>query len=317
MADLLFTWGPDYVANLLASTNSKRPKKDAQDAVFNKIPTLEYLNSKGKVMLDGGASIIVPLEVASNDNAGFYAGYDPLPITPTEHLTAAQYTWKQAQSPVTISGREADIQNRGESAMINLVSSKQRNTEKSLKNVINQKLHSASNASKEITSLRTLIDATSTIGDINSTNNSYWQSLVTTGGVFASTGVANWRTHVNTLKLRGGNPDMAITTQTIHEAYEATMTPQIRYTSLDKGDTRFKDIEFGSTMIRFDDQCQSGVTYFLDSDILSLYVHENRNFTYNEFVRPPDQDAKVSQYLVALELGTSNRRLLGKVTTQS
>ena len=317
MADLTFTWGPDYVANLLATTNSKRPKKDAQDAVFNKIPTFEYLNSKGRVMLDGGATIVLPLEIAKNSNSGFYEGYDLLPITPTEHLTAAQYKWKQAQSPVSISGREADIQNRGESAMINLVTSKQRNTEKSLRDTINQKLHGASNTSKEITSLATLIDATSTIGDINSTANSYWQSLVTTGGVFASTGVANWRTHANTLKNRGGNPDMIITTQTVHEAYEATMTPQIRYASLDKGDSRFKDIEFGSSLVRFDDQCASGVSYFLDSDVLHLFLHENRNFVYNEFVRPPEQDAKVSQYLVALELGTSNRRLLGKVTTQS
>ncbi len=317
MADLIFTWGPDYVSNLLTTTASKRSKKEAADAVFNAIPTFEYLNSKGRVMLDGGATIITPLEIAKNDNAGFYSGYDAMPITPTEHLTAAQYTWKQAQSPVTISGREADIQNKGESALMNLLQSKQKNTEKSLRDTINRKLHGASNTSKEITSLATLIDATSTIGDINSTNNSYWQSLVTTGGVFASTGVANWRTHVNTLKLRGGNPDMGLTTQTVHEAYEATMTPQIRYTSLEKGNSRFKDIEFGSTMIRFDEQCASGVTYFLDSDVIQLYVHENSNFVYNDFVRPPDQDAKVAQYLVALELGTSNRRLLGKVTSQS
>jgi hypothetical protein len=59
------------------------------------------------------------------------------------------------------------------------------------------------------------------------------------------------------------------------------------------------------------------VSYFLDSDALHLLIAENVNFIYNDFVRPPDQDAKVAQFLVGLELATSNRRVLGKVTGQS
>ncbi len=317
MADQIFTWGPANVGSLLATTMSKRPRKEAGDAVFNKIPTFEYLNTKGRVMLDGGATIVVPLEVSKNAGAAFYDGYDILGTSPVDHLTAGQYQWKLASVPVSISGKETDIQNRGESAVINLLTSKQKNAEKSLRDLINQKLHGASNGTKDVRSLATLIDATSTVGDINSTTNSYWQSNVTTGGVFASIGIATWRTMYNTLRNRGGNPDMIITTQTVHEAYEATMSPQIRYTSLETGETKFKDLEFAGAKVRFDDQCASGVSYFLDSDVIQLYVHENRNFTLNDFVRPPDQDAVVAQYLVALELATSNRRLLGKVTTQS
>ena len=317
MSDLLHGAGPDYVANLLATTQSKRPKKEAMDAIFNAMPTLEYLNSKGKIMLDGGADVRIPLEVAKNANAGFYSGYDVLPTTPTEHLTEARYEWKQAQSPVTVSGREADIQNRGEAAIINLVASKQKNTEKSLRDLISRKLHGASNASNEILSLATLIDATSTVGEINSTNKSYWQSYVDTGGIFPTVGIADWRTALNTLKNRGGNPDMIITTQTIHELYEAELSELVRYSSLEKGDIKFRDLQFGPASVRFDSNCASGVSYFLDSDVLHMFVHENRNFVYNDFVRPPDQDAKVSQFLVALALGTSNRRLLGKVTSQT
>lgn len=315
--DILHTWGPDNVGQLLVSTHEKRGKKEVANAIFNRIPTFEYLNSKGKVMLDGGASIVVPLEVARNSTAKFYDGYDMLDVTAQDNHTAAQYKWKQGYASVSISGREANIQNRGESALMNLLSMKQKNAEKSLRDIINQKLHGASNTAKEITSLVTLIDATSTIGDINSTANTYWQAEVKTGGVFAAQGIADMRNLYNTLKNRQGNPDMLITTQTIFEAYEATMTPQIRYTSLETGDTRFKDLEFSGAKIRFDDQCAPGVTYFLDSDALQLYVNEGVNFIYNDFVRPPDQDAKVAQFLVGLELATSNRRLLGKITSQS
>lgn len=314
--DTLHSWGPDNVSQLLVSTLEKRPKKEVADAIFNAIPTFEYLNSKGRVMLDGGASIIINLEIASNTTAKFYDGYDILDTTVQDNHTAGQYKWKQAYASVSISGREADIQNRGQSALMNLLMMKQKNAEKSLRDVINTKLF-GTNTTKEIQSLVTLIDATSTIGEINSTSNSYWQAEVKSGGVFASQGVADWRNHYNTLRNKGARPDMIMTTQTVHEAYEATMTPQIRYASLEKADTKFKDLEFAGAKVRFDDDCTSGVSYFLDSDFIHLYVSESRNFVYNEFVRPPDQDAKVAQFLVGLEVGTSNRRMLGKVTGQS
>lgn len=317
MADPLHTWGPDNVGELLTTTLEKRPKKEIADAIFNKIPTFEYLNTKGRVMLDGGASIIVPLEVAENSTAKFYQGFDTLDTTSQDNHTSGQYTWKQGAVSVSTSGLETAIQNRGESALMNLLMVKQKNAEKSLRNLINQKMHASDNTSKDLVSLVDLIDATSTIGEINSTANTYWQSFVKSGGDFGTQGVADWRNTYNTLKNRKGNPDMIITTQFIHEEYEATMTPQIRYTSLELADTKFKDLEFAGSKVRFDDQCASGVSYFLDSDAIHLYVNENRNFVYNEFVRPPDQDAKVAQFLVGLELATSNRRLLGKVTGQS
>lgn len=318
MADKLQTWGPDYVGELLVSTLEKRPKKDVADAVFNEIPTLEYLNSKGRILTDGGASIVMNLEVAKGF-AHFYNGYGILDTRAQDNHTAAQFKWKQASAPVSISGRQV-AQNKGESALMNLVTMKQKNAEKGLRDMLNQTLHATSAAtSDDITPLATMIDATSTIGDINSTANSYWQSLVTSGGVFASTGIANWRTTYNTLRnIRGARPDMIITTQTVFEAYEATMLPQVRYDGVAQtADAKFRDLAFAGARVRMDEQCASGVSYFLDSDVIHLVINENVNFQYNDFVRPPDQDAKVAQFLVMLELTTSNRRRLGKVTGQS
>ena len=242
MADTIFTYGPDNVAELLATTMSKRPKKEIANAIFDKIPTFEYLNTKARVTVDGGATLLVDLEIATNTGAKFYSGYDTLDTSAQDNHTTAQYIWKQASAPVTISGRQARVQNSGSSRIHSLLQAKQNNAIKSLRDVINVKMHAASPVSNDISSLVTLIDATSTIGDINSTNAAYWQSLVTSGGVFAAQGVADWRTTYNTQKNKGANPDMIITTQTMHEAYEATMAPQIRYQSLDKGETKFKDL---------------------------------------------------------------------------
>lgn len=314
--DILHSWGPDNVAQLLVSTLEKRPKKDIADAVFNKIPTFEYLNTRGRVMLDGGASIVLNLEVAKG-TATFFDGYDIIPTAANDNFTAAQFKWKQVAVPVAISGREV-AQNRGESAIMNLLQMKQKNAEKTLRDSINQKLHNASApTSTEINALPTLIDATSTIGEIDSSSHSYWQSSVKSGGVFSSVGLADWRNLYNTLRNKGANPDMIITTQSVVESYEATLTPQVRYEDLAKGDAKFRDLAFAGSAVRFDDQCASGVSYFLDSDVLHLYINDAVNFKYNDFVRPPDQDAKVAQFMVMLQLGVSNRRNLGKVTGQS
>lgn len=315
MADTTFTYGPSNVTTLLSLSMEKR-KKDIADAVFNQIPTFEFLNSEGRVLEDGGVSIVAPLMTSRSTAAGFYDGYGELDVTPQDPFTSTQYKWKQAYASISVNGREV-AQNQGAGRIANLVESKQMHAEKSLKDVINEGLHASSPGSEDITSLVTLIDATSTIGDINSTSNSYWQSLVTTGGVFASQGVADWRTTANTLMLRGGSPKLILTTQTVHEAYEGTLVPQKRYANDSTGNARFNDIMFGDMKVRFDGQCASGVSYFLDPNALALYVHENRNFTLDEWVKIPDQDARVTQLFVMLELAAINRRLLAKVTTQS
>ena len=70
MADTLFTHGPANVTTLLTTTLENR-RKDLQDAIFNDLATIKFLRDKGQVVLDGGASITMPLMYAKNTTAKF------------------------------------------------------------------------------------------------------------------------------------------------------------------------------------------------------------------------------------------------------
>jgi len=316
MADTLYTRGPSNVTTLLATTMENRRGAIA-DAVFSELVLFNFLYENGQIKtdIDGGTSIVTPVMTSRNTTAAFYDGYGILDTTPQEGFTDTQYKWKQAAVSITVSGREDRIQNQGSSRVHSIVESKQKQAEMSLKDLINQKLFGSGNASTEITSLVTLIDATSTIGDINSTANSFWQASVTTSGSFAAQGLSDMRTLYYTLEKRNpiGGPKKIITTSAVYGFYEGSLIAQQRYQSADTGNASFSRLRFKDAEIDHDPQCTSGAMYFLHPQALELYVASNTDFILTNWKEPKEQDAKVAQLLVALELATPNRRKLGKM----
>lgn len=316
MADTLFTWGPANVTSLITTTMANRDKKDIQDAVFNKLAFFEWLNKK-KQTFRGGSSIIVPIRYSGTTAVGFYDGFQLLDTTPQDELTAAQYKIKQAYGSISVSGREDRVQNKGKNEVIDLVKSKIDGAELGLRSFLNTSLFATSPASTEIGSLVTTIDATSSIGDINSTTYSFWQGKSTASGSFAAQGLSDMRTIWNTLATRNpqSSPDLILTTTTVHSYYEGTLLPQQRYEGGDgTGDGSFRDLMFKNTPVRYDAQATSGVMYFLNSEALEMHIDSATDFIMTNWKEPVNGDSKTAQMLVALELVATNRRKLGKLT---
>lgn len=317
MSDTLFTWGPANVTTLLTTTMENRDIKDIQDGVFNDLVLIKHLTDKNAVRRAGGASITVPLRTSKNTTAGFYDGFQTISTTPQDELTAAQYKWKQAAISVSVSGREERIQNAGQYAVLDLVQSKIKGAEESLKDAINTALYAAAPASSDIGSLVTSIDATSSIGDINSTTYSFWQSTVTSGGSFAAQGLSDMRTLWSTLEVKSPQAptDLILTTTTIYNYYEGALTAQQRYAPMDKtGNASFDALQFRSAPIRYDAAATSGVMYFLNSKCMELDIHSGTDFIMRDWVPSINQDAKTALFMVGLELVIKNRRKLGKIT---
>jgi len=312
MADTLFTYGPSNVTTLLATTIENR-RKGIQDAIFDEIPTIKLLKQKGAV-IEGGATIVTPLMYEQNGTAQFYNGHEQLDITPQEGHTAAQYKWKEAAVSISVSNREENIQNVGPSAVESLVDAKIKQATMSLKDLLNRSLYAASPGTNNLGSLATTIDATSSIGDINSTTYSWWQSDVNASGSFAAQGRADMLTLYNALLVEGGKPDVLITTPAVHAFYEGSLIPQQRYESNSVGNASFKELMFKNAQVIMDNDCTSGVMYFLDSRHLQLYVSGGNNMKMTEWVKPANQTSRVAQLLTACELVSNNRRRLGKLT---
>ncbi len=317
--ETLFSWGPaGGVGALITTTQENRDIKELQDAVFNRLTLFDFLSKKNKVRRGGGTSIIVPIRSSANSTAASYSNYQPIDTTPQDNETAAQFLYKQYAASISLSGKEERIQNKGKYEVIDLVRTKIEDAEMSLRSTINTALFASSPASQDVGSLVTSIDATSSIGQINSTTYSFWQSTNTTSGSFSAQGLADMRTLWSTLEQRMpiSAPDLLLTTTTIRDYYEASLTPQQRFAPSDNtGNGSFEKLKFKSAIVDVDAQCTSGVMYFLNSDVMELVIDPDTDFKMTEWVKPANQDARVAQYLVGLELVIKNRRKLGKLNT--
>ena len=314
MADKIFTYGPANVTSLITTTNSAR-HGNVKDGVFSEIPTLNWLMSKAKLSVKGGASILTHIRNSANGTASDYAGFDIIDTTPQDELTTSQATWKQYAASISVSGREDRIQNTGPEAKIDLVKSKLDGADRALRDFIAADLYASSQTTNKIRTLVTMIDATSTVQDINSTTYSFWQADVNASGSFAAQGRSDMLTLWNALaKIPGKLSDLIVTTSDVHGFYEGSLVAQQRYTSMGAGNASFSNLMFKPSPVIFDNDCTSGVMYFLNSDVLELAVSSDTNFILSNWKEPSDQDAKVAQILAGIELITTNRRKLGKLT---
>lgn len=310
--DTVLSRGPANVTTLITTTLENR-RGVIQDNIFNDLVITKYMLDKKKINVNGGATIIEALMYATNGTSAFYNGYDILNTTPAEGFTQAQYQWKEAAASISVSNREETIQNTGSYAQYNIVKAKSDQAEMDLRNLINSGFYVTAPTSKQMNSLVSMIDTTTTIGDISSSSNSWWQANVTTSGSFAAQGRSDMLGLFNTIVTKGGRTDIIVTTPTAHGFYEGSLVPQIRYTSTDVGNNSFGALKFKTADVVFDTACTSGVMYFLDLDHLELLVNSNNDFKMTEWVKPSQQTAKVAQLVVALELTTNNRRRLGKL----
>lgn len=314
--ETLFSWGPANVSTLISTTQENRDIKELQDAVFNRLTLFDFLGKKNKVRRGGGTSIIVPIRQSKNATAGSYSNYQIIDTTPQDNETAAQFKYKQYAASISVSGKEERVQNKGKYEVLDIVKTKIEDAEMALRDKLNTDMFAASPATADIGSLVTSIDATSSIGEINSTTYSFWQSTSTSSGSFSAQGLADMRTLWATLSKRMPQsfPDLLLTTSDIHTYYEGSLVPQQRYESDGIGNGSFEGLKFKSAVVDYDAQATSGVMYFLNSDVMELVIDPDTDFKMTEWVKPSNQDARVAQYLVALELVIKNRRKLGKLT---
>lgn len=312
--DTIFTYGPSNVTSLIATTLSTYGKTLA-DNIHKAIPALAWLSIKKRVTEEGGATVVRSVVYGSNSTAGFYSSDDVLDTTIQDNFTAAQWQWRQAAASITVTGR-IELQNSGRAQVIDYAKAQIDNALASLKEAIDIKMFAATQTGPNITPLTAIVQNTGTVGDINGGTNTWWQSTQTTSGSFAARGLSDLRTAWDNVSVRmpAGGPDLLLSDQTGYEAYEATLTPTVRYTDVNMGDLGFSNLKYKDSVWTWDPNCNSGYIYLLNSKALELVQHQNRLFTMSEWVKPANQDLKVAQVFWAGELTTNNRRKLAVLT---
>lgn len=299
---------------------------------------LARMKRKGTVKpANGGRTIIQELDYAENATYQRYAGYEVLNISPSDVFTAAEFDWKQAAVAVTISGLEGDVQNTGPEAIIDLLSARIKNAEKTMQNGIWGDMYSNGTASsgKQIGGLQLLVadDPTSgTVGGINRATWNFWRNqkfqTSSDGGSAAST--ANIQRYMNGLygKLirQIDKPDLCLADTNYYNLYLNSLQAIQRITSDEMASAGFTSLKYMSADVVMDGfaagaagvagssssgGCPTNHMYMLNTDYIHWRPHPMRNMVALDTVQSINQDATVRLIVFAGNMTLSNAFLQG------
>lgn len=311
------------VTDIVATTIEKRSRKIA-DNVSKNNALLARLKQRGKSRpFSGGRLIYEELSFAENGNAGYYSGYDLLPVAAQDVISAAQFDIKQAACPVVISGLEM-LQNAGPEAMIDLLSSRIDVAESTMQNLIAGGIYADGTGSggKEITGLNAAVPldpTTGTYGGIDRATWTFWRSKVRN---VANT--STLATDMNTLwssLVRGmERPDLIIMDNTVWLAYVASLQSQQRFASPDMtAGLGFSSLKYMDADVVLDGGiggfCPAGTSFFLNTKYIHYRPHSARNFVP---LSPNkrysiNQDAEVQILAWAGNMTTSGAQFQGRL----
>lgn len=309
----------------LAATTLRNRTGKLADNVSNSNALLQRLNRSGTMMpAPGGRTIVQELDYAENSTFKYYSGYEVLNINPSDVVSAAEYTWKQAATVVTISGLEGDVQNAGKEAIINLMRARIRNAERTMSNNISTGIYSDGTGSsgKQITGLQAQVaDAptTGTVGGIDRASFSFWRNqkyagVADGGGAVSASNIRRYMQALWILCIRGADrTDLIVADGNYFQFYWESLTDQQRFTRADNGVSGFENIAFNTADVVYDGD--SGLPanhmYFLNTNYIHWRPHSSRNMVPLERRMSVNQDAIVVPLVFAGNLTASNLDVQG------
>ena len=314
------------VSDILATTIENRSRKCADNVTKNNV-VLRKMEMKGTIKsFSGGYKILQELSFAENSNAGWYSGYDILPVGISDVISAAEYNIKQAAVPVVISGLEM-LQNAGKEKMIDLMEARLSVAESTISNLISGGLYSNGTGSggKEIDGLDAAIPlnpATGIYGGIDRNTWSFWRSQIsnqTAANGLDPTKIQGYWNLLWASMVRGmDRPDLILCDTTVWNAYISSLQALQRFASPEVGALGFPTLKFMDADVAFDGGiggfCPAGTAFFLNTKYIHYRPHKDRNMVS---LSPNkryaiNQDAEVQILAWAGNLTCSGRQFQGR-----
>jgi len=324
------------LSEIITTTLRNRTGKLA-DNVTKNVALFNRMKKRGTIKpVSGGRTILQELEYAENATYQRYSGYEVLDISPSDVFTAAEFDWKQGSVAVTISGLEGSVQNTGAEAIINLLSARIRNAEKTMVNNIWGDMYSSGTASsgKQIGGLQLLVaddPTTGTVGGINRATWTFWrnQKFQTTSDGGSALSTANVQRYMNSIYsqlVRGTDkPDLILSAQAFYNTYLNSLQAIQRITTTDEGLAGFETLKYMGADVVLDgftsgsaggaagaaSGCPASHMYFLNTNYIHWRPHTDRNMVPLETVQSINQDATVKLIVFAGNMTLSNAFLQG------
>lgn len=274
------------VSDIVATTIESRSKKIADNVTKNNA-LLSRLDQRGNIKtISGGSVIFQELSFAENGNAGWYSGYDLLPVAAQDVISAAQYDIKQAACPVTISGLE-QLQNAGPEQMIDLLEGRMGVAEATMANLLAGGVYSDGTASggKQVTGLDAAVPvnpATGIYGGIDRGTWLFWRSKSTTTAAQTSANIQGFMNTMWASLVRGmDRPDLIVQSSDVWGLYIASLQSLQRFNSPDTANLGFPTVKFMDADVVLDGGiggfCPAKTQFFLNTKYIYWRPHAQRN----------------------------------------
>jgi hypothetical protein len=315
------------VSDVVATTIESRSKQIADNVTKNNA-LLSRLDQRGNIKpISGGSVIFQELSFAENGNAGWYSGYDLLPVAAQDVISAAQFDIKQAACPVVISGLEM-LQNAGREQIIDLMEGRLAVAEGTMANLLAGGVYSdgTANGGKQVTGLDAAVpvDPTTnaTYGGINQQTWAFWRNSVLSGNTETSATIQGRMNALWATLVRGvDRPDLIVMDSIMWGFYMASLQNQQRFLQAEKAKLGFPTIMYMDADVVLDGGIGGFATtktaYFLNTKYLHWRPHSARNMVP---LSPSkryaiNQDAEVQIIGWAGNLTCSGRKFQGRLTS--
>jgi len=306
---------PNSSFDAIASTTLKSYRKKFADNVSNGNVLLKYLNMKGKIVTNGGDTLVEELMYASG-NGGSYSEADTMIVTKPEGLSAAEFNWKQEYATITLTGTDK-LRNSGKEKMQSLMEARAKQAEITMSNRLGSLIYGdgTGNGGKDVLGLAAICSTTPTtgiLGGINRATDTFWRNKVNASvGSFGSNGITAMGSMVRQLTRGVDRPKVIVAGNTVFGYVENLAHGKAQFNNPNLADLGFHALKFEGIDLLYDPQCPDDRMYFLNLDYLKLRVHPDKDFDMSDFVTPADQDVSIAKILWAGQLTVSNCALQG------
>ncbi|MDH4187418.1 MAG: phage major capsid protein [Nitrospira sp.] len=305
----------------ITATTIENRSGELADNVSDSTALFNRMKKRGNMrLISGGDVILQELAYAENTNWMRYSGMDPLAIQQQEEFTAAQFAWKQAACAVPMSGLD-EIKNSGKEKYIDLMEARLTNAERTMKNNISSDFYSAGSLANQMGGLQLLVSdtpTTGTVGNIDASAQSWWQSICTSAASATATADIGGFMYDLWLQLVRGqdSPNLISSDNILWKAYNLSLTANQRFTNPELAELGFHNLLFQNAPVVLDGgqggDCPARHMYFLNTDYLHFCTSKIRNFSSLGGKRfSTNQDASVQLIAWAGNATCSNRSLQG------
>lgn len=307
------------LTQLEAVTTEYQKNRDLTDIYFTENILLYKLLGNGNMenffvtagdLVDGGTKIRVFLEHA-RANTGSYGSTTRIPRNKVDILNAARFRWAGYYASNTID-LDDQVQNSGDEALVNLVYSKFKNMEKTIRDKMGADVFASAADGNSLLGLGNLfstVTATS-YGDIAEDDMALWKANVITDAadIKYSTIQAVWRT-ASVGQNASKKPNLAITTDVLLDGYKASLQTQQRFSDVKLVQAGFTNILHDGAPIVSDDNQASGYFDALNLNYLSIKTHKDYAFTTPKWQGTVDEpDTLTADTRWIGQLVTNNRK---------